>query len=313
MITKCPNPLTMAYEFHTVDVFTRERFSGAQIAVVPEADGLDGKSMQLLAREFNLSESVFALPASDGDSNGRLRIFTPKGEIDFAGQALLAAVHVMAKAGVLPLNGRRNHFAFELNNGSVNITVDREDDESVFVQFSTTVKSRIDEYVPEHEELAEILSLTVKDIGCMKYRVLHSIAGINYLMVPIRRFECVRRAVFDLKAWGRSSVPAMMVQSIVLFTNHAEDRTADFHVRLMGPDIGVREDPPIGAAIPAFTAYLCAHKHLARGTHTYVAERGLKSTRQSLLSVEMDHNGEEVIPLRVGGPAVMVSSGVINI
>jgi trans-2,3-dihydro-3-hydroxyanthranilate isomerase len=304
----------MTYKFYTADVFTNTVFGGAQIAVIPEADGLDDKTMQLLAREFNLSETVFGLPATTQGCDYKLRIFSPTREVDFAGHALIASSFILARTGCLRLNGTRSPFKLELNDSLIHVNVDRDDNnEPYFVQFSTSVKPHIDKYVPEREELAEILSLHPNELGCKKYRVLLSIANSNYLMVPVQRLGCVRNAVFDLKAWSRSSAPAMMAQRIFLFTNKTENKQANFHARLLGPDIGVQEDLPLGAAIPAFTAYLCEHKHIARGTHTYVAERGLAATRQSLLSVEMDNKGHETITFRVGGPAVMASSGTINI
>ena len=301
----------MKFDFYTADVFTKDIFNGAQIAVIPDADGLNERHMQLIAREFNLSETVFGFPGTGCDI--RLRIFSPEEEVPFAGQALIASSYVLAKTGRLRLIGDRTSFKLGLNDDVIHINIDRDNNGPSFVQFSTTVTPHIDEYVPERSELADILSLQPGDMGCMKYRTLLSIANRNYLVVPVKSFECVRKAVFDLKAWGRSSAPAMMAQRIFLFTNKGESRQADFHARLLGPDIGINEDLPIGAAIPAFTAYLCTHPHLSRGTHTYVAERGLKSTRQSLLSVEMDNKGEETITLRVGGPAVTVCSGTIDI
>jgi trans-2,3-dihydro-3-hydroxyanthranilate isomerase len=303
----------MTYKFYTADVFTDTVFGGAQIAVIPEADGLDDKTMQLLAREFNLSETVFGLPATTQGCDYKLRIFSPAKETGFAGHALMAAAYILAKTGRLRIDAERRTFKLELNDGPVTVNIDSKNNQPVFVQFSTVMAPHIDEYVPDYPELADVLSLQATDLGCMKYRVLLSLSGSNYLVVPVKNFSCVRKALFDTKAWNRSSAPAMMVEKLLLFTNKAEDRQADFHARLLGPDIGVNEDPPVGAAIPAFSAYLCAHTHIMPGTHAYVAERGLKATRHSLLSVEMDNKRAETLTLRVGGPAVIVSSGTVNI
>ncbi|MBF8270315.1 MAG: PhzF family phenazine biosynthesis protein [Gammaproteobacteria bacterium] len=88
---------------------------------------------------------------------------------------------------------------------------------------------------------------------------------------------------------------------------------SNFHARLVGPNIGMHEDPPIGSAMAAFTGYLCAHEHIKQGTHTFVIDRGNVTTRRSVLNIEMDHKGEEELTIRVGGPAVMVSAGSMDL
>jgi trans-2,3-dihydro-3-hydroxyanthranilate isomerase len=89
--------------------------------------------------------------------------------------------------------------------------------------------------------------------------------------------------------------------------------TSDFHARLVGPDIGVNEDPPIASSMPAFAHYLCAQPQVKPGTYTYTVDRGEAATRQSILRVEMDNKKTEELTVRVGGPAVLVSSGRIDL
>lgn len=302
----------MHLPFYTADVFTNRLFSGAQIAVLPNADNLTAAQMQLLAREFNLSETVFITSSQGEESAFRFRIFTPHNEIDFAGQALIAAGHVLVSNGLVSLNGQSTEFKVALNKSQVSMHIDQQQDQSLLIQFAMSVKPQIDEYTPEQEELAEILSLAQSDLGAGKYRVLSSASDRNFLIIPAQSHAIVRQASFDMKAWSRTSAPATLAQSILLFTPHSDTSHADFHARLLGPGIGVQEDPPIGASIPAFVAYLAAHAHIVSGRHSFVVERGEPATRQSLLSVEMDNYGNDEIPLRVGGQAVMVSSGTIN-
>jgi trans-2,3-dihydro-3-hydroxyanthranilate isomerase len=97
-----------------------------------------------------------------------------------------------------------------------------------------------------------------------------------------------------------------------LFSQHTETPGSDFHLRLLGPQIGVNDNPPIGSAIPAFAAYLCSHPHIKKGTYSFVAERGLKQQRQSLLNIELDNKPGDELTLRVGGSAVLVCEGKLN-
>jgi trans-2,3-dihydro-3-hydroxyanthranilate isomerase len=303
----------MQLEFYTADVFTEKQFNGAQIAVVPDAGELSDEQMQLIAREFNLSETVFASPANNSDNAFSLRIFTPLGEVRFAGHAIVAVAYVLAATNRIEVGGHGAAFGFELQDNQVSVHVKQESSERYMVQFAMDAKSQIDEYVPSKEELADSLTLKIDDLESSKYRVLLSAADRNYLIVPAASYAAVRNAVFDRKAWSRTSAPSMMAHQILLFSVNSKTSHADFHARLLGPDIGIQEDPPIGASIPAFVSYLCAHKHLALGTHTFVAERGTTASRQSLLSVEMDHRRAGATAVRIGGNAVMVSSGSMKL
>ena len=99
----------------------------------------------------------------------------------------------------------------------------------------------------------------------------------------------------------------------MLFANQTANTNSDFHARLVGPNIGVNEDPPIGSAMPAFTSYLCAHEHTRLGTYTFAIDRGNENDRRSLLHIEMDNKGKNQLNIRVGGQAVLVSEGKINV
>jgi trans-2,3-dihydro-3-hydroxyanthranilate isomerase len=99
---------------------------------------------------------------------------------------------------------------------------------------------------------------------------------------------------------------------MLLFATRAES-SADFHLRLVGPQIGVNDDPPIGASVPAFAGYLCAHEHIKQGIYSFTAERGEARTRRSVLSIEMDNSNAEELILRVGGPAVLMTEARLRI
>ncbi len=103
----------MRYKFHTADVFTTRVFGGNPLAVFPDARGLDGGSMQRITREFNLSETVFVLPPDDAANTRRLRIFTPGGELAFAGHPTVGTAFVLAHVGALPLAGDELQIIFE--------------------------------------------------------------------------------------------------------------------------------------------------------------------------------------------------------
>ena len=297
------------YAFHTADAFTEHRYHGAQIAVVPDATGLDAGQMQRVAAEFNLSETVFVFPDESDPLRKRVRIFSPTRELDFAGHPVIAAGHVLASIGQIPLEGTHTRAVFEKNKGPVEVYITQHDGQPILVQFQLAVRPYADRFVPPPSEIAKILDLRQDAIGTPLYPPMLVASDRPYLVVPLRDYDAVRSAVFSYRYWTMSSAPSMMAQEMLLISTQTADPSADFHGRLVGPEVGINEDPPIGAAMPAFAGYLAAQEHVREGTYAFAAERGTPRTRLSILNVEMDNKGREELELRVGGPAVSVSRG----
>ena len=302
----------MNYQYYTADVFTNKIFNGAQIAVFPHADGLNQAQMQLIAREFNLSETVFVFKPN-GAGNRRLRIFSPLREIDFGGHPTIATVHVLATIGDIKLEGRDTEIMLEQNVGNVKVNIIRDQNQVTLIQFTMKSQPIVDRFVPMEDQIAEMLSLDEKNIEKDKYHTLMVSCGQPYLIVPVKSYQLVRTAKFNFDAWSQSIAPSSLAREILLFSAHSDLPVSNFHARLVGPDIGINEDPPIGSAMPAFTGYLCSHKHVKKGTYTFVIDRGTAATRQSVLTIEMDNNESKENEIRIAGPAVMVSEGKINV
>ncbi len=299
----------MDLSLYTVDVFTAQPFGGAQIAVFPRADALGTAQMQRIAAELNLPDSVF-LGATDQPHRYRLRTFTPGEEVDFAGHAVLAAAHVLAISGQAPAGG-----TLELLHGfgPVQVRLGPLQGRSGFVQFSRTVFPVTDRFVPSADELAGILSVERRLLGERDLQPLLVACERPYLILPLRSLEALAQARFDAAAWAGSHAPSMLAQELLLFCRQTESPQANFHARLIGPDIGARDDPPVGAALPAFAAYLAAQAGLRAGTHTFTVERGFDATRKSLLQAEFDKREQGGLTLRVGGQAVQVIQGTLSL
>lgn len=304
----------MKYSYYIADVFTTEIFSGAQIAVFPNAEGLSKAQMQLVARELNLSETVFVFNPLKSTATRIMRIFSPLAEINFAGHPVIATAFVLASCGELSLTEKITPFMFNQNAGAieVNITADEHGKPS-FVQFTRKIKAAIDRFSPTDEELASFLSLPVSALDHKKYSPRLVSCGLQYLIVPVWQYESVRTAKFNDSAWNESSAPQTAAQEILLFSPKTPFADADFNVRLLGSRIGLYQDPPVGNAMPAFAAYLCSFDFMQKGTYTFAVDRGDAHSRRSVLNLEMDHKGEESLTIRVGGAAVMVAEGVMTI
>jgi PhzF family phenazine biosynthesis protein len=304
----------MNYNYYITDVFTNQIFNGAQIAVFPEAEGLNEKQMALIARELNLSETVFVFSQQSKDIiRRRLRIFSPLGEIDFAGHPTIGTAFVLAFCGNIELSEKFTPVEFEQNVGTLSVSITHDNGKPVFIQFSRQVSSTVDRFAPSNEELAKILSIEQAHIDHKQYHARLVSCGVPYLIVPIYYFETVRKAKFNYEAWSQSIAPQTAAQEILLYSAKTPFQDSDFNARLVGPNIGINEDPPVGNAMPAFASYLSSFEHMRKGTYTFAVGRGEDKTRRSIINLEMDHKGEDKLTIRVGGEAVMVVEGSMRV
>lgn len=303
----------MRYAYYMADVFTQKVFGGAQIAVFPEADNLSNEQMQLCARELNLSETVFISKQDLTANQWVMRVFNPQNEIGLAGHPTIAAAFVLANTGAIPLTDPLTSLVFVQNSGPVEVNISSQNGIPTFIQFTRKSSAIIDLFSPSADELASFLSIAVSELDNKKYFPRLVSCGFPYLIVPVLRYESVIKARFNYAVWSRSSAPQTAAQEILLFSPKTAHPDSDFHARLLGPRIGMHEDPPVGNAMPAFASYLCSFDFLQKGTYTFSVDRGQEIIRRSLLNLEMDHKGTDILTLRVGGSAVMVAEGLMTI
>jgi trans-2,3-dihydro-3-hydroxyanthranilate isomerase len=303
----------MSLSYYVADVFTNQIFSGAQIAVFPNADDLTTEQMASIASEMNLSETVFVSNPNKDKTSRRMRIFSPLAEIDFAGHPIIATAFVLGHCGEVELHEGITPLTFIQNSGEIDVNVTVDGGKPTFVQFATKVSAVIDRYAPSDIELAEFLSISPDEIDKKKYSTRVVSCGFPYLIVPVWNYETVRKAKFNYEAWNHSSAPLTAALEVLLFSPKTPYIDANFNARLLGPNIGIHDDPPVGSAIPAFASYLCSFDFTQLGTHTYAVDRGDENSRRSVLNVEMDHKAQPELALRIGGEAVMVAEGKLYI
>jgi len=301
----------MKYQYYIADVFTRQIFGGAQIAVFPHAEGLHKEHMQLVARELNLSETVFIKKRGQEQGRYTMRVFTPQREIDFAGHPTIATAFVLASIGDITLENPVTPATFVQNDGPLAVNISSADGQPSFIQFTRQVNPVVDRFTPLPDELASFLAISVADLDSKKYSPRLVSCGFPYLVVPVFRYETIRKARFNFANWSQSSAPQTAAQEILLFSPKTAHNDSDFHARLLGPRIGINDDPPIGNAMPAFCGYLCSFDFMQKGTYPFSIDRGEDRQRRSLLNIEMDHKGADALTIRIGGSAVMVAEGTL--
>jgi trans-2,3-dihydro-3-hydroxyanthranilate isomerase len=303
----------MRYRFLTADVFTDRVFSGNPLAVFPDARGLSTPQMEVVAREFNLSETVFVFPPDDPAHTRRLRIFTPAGELPFAGHPTVGAAVVLAAIGEVPLDGGETRVVFEEGVGPVPVLIRVEGGRPTFAQLTAARPPEKEPDPPPPDVLARALSLGPDEVltAASGYAPEVWSAGVPFLFVPVRDLAALGRARVHLPAW-EPVAKALGFEEVFVFTTDAGEG-ADVRARMFAPGMGIVEDPATGGACSAFAGYLGVRTRLRDGTARWVVHQGVEMGRPSRLEVEADKVAGEVVAARVGGAAVLVSEGTMAI
>ena len=297
------------YTYYTADVFTGQVFGGNPLAVLPDARGLDAKTMQLIAREFNYSESVFVLPPDDPAHTRRLRIFTPAGELPFAGHPTVGTAFVLAASGALPLDGDLTRIVFEEGVGPVPVAIRAVDGKPVYTQLSAAKMPEFGPEPPPIDEIARVFSLRPDDFLGGGYAPQAVSCGVPFLFAALTSRAALARIRLDRAAWERS-LAGYWAPEVFLFSFDPERAGSDLRARMFAPKLGIAEDPATGAAATALAGYLSLRDRTPTAHLRWVVEQGFEMGRPSILEVEADRQGGEVTAIRVGGASVLVSSGL---
>jgi trans-2,3-dihydro-3-hydroxyanthranilate isomerase len=301
----------MRYRFITADVFTDRIFGGNPLAVLPDARGLGDGQMQSIAREFNLSETVFVLPPDDPAHHRKLRIFTPAQEVPFAGHPTVGSALVLAATGAIELAGETTRITFEEPAGPVPVTIRAADGEASFAQLTAPVAPEV-RPAPAPDAIAAMLSLTPADLRTAAGLPEFASCGFPLLIVEVAGAAALGRARLDLTLWQRLLADAWS-REVYLVSRQSTDPAADFQVRMFAPAAGIAEDPATGGAAAALGGWLGLRATPTEGTTRQLIVQGLEMGRPSRLQVEIEKRAGEVAAVRVGGSAVLVSEGMIEV
>ncbi len=295
--------MTRHFEFHSLDVFTETRFGGNPLAVVLAADGLNTRQMQTIAREFNLSETVFVLKATLPGADFKVRIFTPQVEMPFAGHPTVGTACLLAELGLAP-QGDDVRFVLEENVGPVPVRVRREAGRAPYGELTTAVLPERGPAPPSKAVLATMLGLEATDIGDAAFVS----CGYPYLLVPLRSPELLAGISFDLPTWQEHLAQAWAHHLYV----YAQGYEGELKARMFAPGSGVFEDPATGSAAVALAGRLALDSDVVDGRIEAVIHQGLEMGRPSVLHIEADRAAGAVTAVRVGGHAVRVLSGSLQ-
>ncbi|HEY4174052.1 MAG TPA: PhzF family phenazine biosynthesis protein, partial [Rhodopila sp.] len=271
----------MTRHFYTLDVFTGQVLTGNPLAVVLEAEGLDDQRMQAIAREFNLSETVFVGPPTNQANRASLRIFTPGSEVPFAGHPTVGTAVLL---GLLDLNGARE-FVLEEKIGLVSCGVEVLGADRGHATFTLP---RLPERIgplPDKATLALGLGVQEADIGFGTHQPGLYSAGNPFRCVPLRSRDAVTRARPQGEAFARAfDIGNDEFTNAFVYCAEPLDPAHRFHARMFAPSVGVPEDPATGSAAAAFAGVFMDAEKPADGQHSFVIEQGDAMGRPSRIT-----------------------------
>lgn len=302
----------MKLPFYTYDVFTARRFAGNPLAIVQEADGLSTEQMQTIAREFNLSETIFVMKPKDAANTASVRIFFPTAEIPFAGHPTVGCAIHLASGKYKEGCSFETTIRLEEVAGLVPVKVTRIGDVPV-AQFTAPVTPfAVDHPLPAVEEVARALGLSPADIGFDGHGLGLFQGGPRFFYVPLNNREALARARPLEPQWS-AMVAAMGIGNAYLYVRGGDGKDTRFRARMYAPGDGIPEDPATGSATAILAAQLLASEGLADGTHRWKLEQGYEMGRPSDLWLEADVATAKLVSVRVAGQAVQISSGMLEI
>jgi|GEM_PF-55596 trans-2,3-dihydro-3-hydroxyanthranilate isomerase len=288
-----------------VDAFTTKPFTGNPAGVVVDASHLSSATMQHIAREMNLSETVYVLPAEDDEENDlRLRWFTPTQEVDLCGHATIAAFHALAEEGLYGLEpGEPQSFVVETRSGNLVVDVEWKNYRP-YLKFSLPIP----EFFPYPGDISLLCgALGISDVE-LSQRVKPLITGNGYCYIPAKNYDSLDTAEPNRTLLARLN-EQFDLKGFALLTTDTNEQNADWVLRFFAPELGVFEDPVTGSANGPAAAYLWESGLLPKDQRyfTFRAEQGHWVGRTGQVDVLMSVNEKgEIEELQICGSAITV-------
>ena len=296
----------MRYRYYICDVFTDQRFGGNQLAVLPDAEGLTTEQMQQIAREFNFAESTFVFPPEQGHTR-KVRIFTPKAEMPFAGHPNVGTAFVLAKTGELG-PAHSSSVTFEEVAGVVRISIERRDGH-IWCELAAPEALSLGAEIAV-PALASAISLSPDDIVVTTHLPRQASVGLPFVFAELKDVVALARARPDMN--GFDALQAQGIRPDVHIYIRSND-AFDLRARMFAPLYGVPEDAATGSANCALAGLLSLHDSRASGGFKWRIAQGVELGRPSVLDARAEKSNGVVTGTWVGGTSVMVSDGFIEV
>jgi len=293
------------YTFHIVDVFSSTPFGGNQLAVLPDAAGISPEGMQKIAREFNFGETTFVLPAKDPANTCRVRIFTPRRELDVAGAPSVGtACALVMKQQVPP--GDPMRLTLEENVGPVTVDVAQRNG-GFYGALTLSGKIEAPTGAPSPTNLAAVLSIEPAEVS----QVFFAGVGVPLCFAQLSSNEVVDRAVINQAAWA-ATLSRAWSPHLFFFAGNLRDG-GELYARMWAPALGIEEDPATGSACAALVGAMASMRDFCGTTYRLSIQQGVFMGRRSEIDAEARKSGGVVTSVSVGGATTYIASGEIDV
>jgi trans-2,3-dihydro-3-hydroxyanthranilate isomerase len=288
-------------KFAVYDVFTDTRFQGNPLAVVFDADALGDSAMQAIAREFNLSETIFVRRPADQRHAASVRIFTPGAELPFAGHPIVGCSIALAEARamkgdcILVLEAKIAPVRCAVTTGN-----------GGFAEFDAPKLAEELGLGADDAAMAAALGLAPGDIGFDRHIPTLYSAGVPYAFAPVASLAALARA--SARAVDEEAIGA---PSVFLYARADASDAHAFRARMFAPKFGITEDPATGSAAAAFAGVAARFEGLGEGWTNLPILQGVEMGRPSLIGLEIQMTEGKLSGVRISGKAVKVSEGTL--
>ena len=303
---------TIAYE--TVDVFTTTRFGGNPLAVIPDSRGLSDAAMQQIAAEFGYSETTFVLPPANSQHSAQVRIFTPTGEVPFAGHPNVGTAFVLARRGAVFGRPVGEHMRFEERAGIVDVRVLHTDDNISGAEITAPRPLEVGQTIAV-DLIAACASLTADSLTTARHLPCIVSVGLPFVIAEVVSLAALSQARPNPMRFAEADAALPPIDgrfSLFLYVATPE-APHDFSARMFAPLDNVMEDPATGSASAALAAYRVALMPDNEIEAALSIVQGVDMGRPSLILLRVSKAAGLVQNVVVGGSCVPVMRGELSV
>jgi trans-2,3-dihydro-3-hydroxyanthranilate isomerase len=287
--------------FLILDVFATGKYTGNQLAVCLNAEGLTDIEMQQIAREINFSETTFITNSAQVNGGYNTRIFTPATELPFAGHPTLGTAFAIQQELIgqaierINLNYKVGQIPVDLNylNGEPDILWMHQQQPQFYDALAAST-------------LAAVIGVKTTDIDS-RYSIEPVSTGLPFIIIPLTNLAAVSQAKLNLDLYHRT-VADLPAQAILIFCPETVNPDRQLHVRVFTECFGIPEDPATGSANGCLAAYLAKHHYFGSPNIDITVEQGIEMGRASLLYLRAQST-ENNCPISVGGKVIKIAQG----
>ena len=305
------SPVSRQLNFHLLNVFADRPFHGNPLAVVENADSLAPAEMLAIAREFNLSETIFLLEPHNPVHTARARIFAPIRELPFAGHPTVGATALIAQTRARDMLLRSSlAMTIETGAGVLRCEARLARDSLVYAQVAAPALPRSPRAAPSAAALAAALCLPEAEIGFGAHRPCVFDAGAQFLFAPVKSRAALESAKPDPALFSLALREAI---GVYLYTLETVEPTSAVHARMLAHGLGFDEDPATGSAAAAFAGVAMAFERPEEGEHEILIEQGDAMGRPSRITLLMSVENNELADVAIGGLVRAYGEGVLRL